>query len=220
MKKRKVRIKHLLIFLLLVSAIAFVAAEADFSMNLKQADTSNGWELILVDSRYRIPDNWESELLTLSCKEKVDKRIYPDLQDMFDTALSEGIDLVVRSGYRTESEQRELLLAKAGAFINEGYGKKEAFKKAREWVAVPGTSEHQLGLAVDINAENGTESEEAYRWLKENSYRFGFVIRYPQNKVHITGISYEPWHFRYVGKKHAQIIYEQDLCLEEYVEIL
>jgi D-alanyl-D-alanine carboxypeptidase len=175
---------------------------------------------MVVNRNYRVPENYELEFITLSCGEKVEKRIYPDLQDMFDEALSEGVDLVVRSGYRSEEEQKALMINKINELRNDGLGRNEAKEKALRWVSMPGTSEHQLGFAVDINAENGTTDEKAYSWLFENAYKYGFILRYPEDKSDITGISYEPWHFRYVGKKHAKEIYNQGLCLEEYVETL
>lgn len=214
MKKKR----WFLLFVLFALVFALIVERADFSKPVHVADMENGWQLILVNSEYKVPGSWESEFVTLSCGEMVDKRIYPDLQDMFDTALSEGIDLVVRSGYRSEKEQKEILIKKIGSFRKEGYGNTEAAEKATDLVSMPGTSEHQLGIAVDINAENGTGKNEAYKWLSENSYRFGFIVRYPSGKSHITGISYEPWHFRYVGKDHAKRIYESGKCLEEYLQ--
>ena len=85
-------------------------------------------------------------------------------------------------------------------------------------MAVPGTSEHQLGLAVDINAnpDNSTD-EEVYAWLAENAWQFGFILRYPQDKTQITGIQYEPWHYRYVGREAAAHIHTSGQCLEEYL---
>ena len=89
---------------------------------------------------------------------------------------------------------------------------------AGQWVAIPGTSEHELGLAVDINADKEQSSnEEVYNWLAENAWRYGFILRYPQGKEDITGIDYEPWHYRYVGKEVAKEIYEAGITLEEYV---
>lgn len=214
MKKKR----WFLIFVLFALVFALIVERADFSKPVRAANLENGWQLILVNSEYKVPEGWESEFVTLSCGEMVDKRIYPDLQDMFDTALSEGIDLVVRSGYRSEKEQKEILIKKIGSFRKEGYGNTEAAEMATDLVSMPGTSEHQLGIAVDINAENGTGKNEAYKWLSENSYRFGFIVRYPSGKSHITGISYEPWHFRYVGKDHAKRIYESGQCLEEYLQ--
>lgn len=215
--KRK---RWFLAFVLLALAFAFIVERADFSSAVRYADTTKGWQLMVVNRSYRVPENWETELVTLSCGEKVEKRIYPDLQDMFDAALSDGVDLVVRSGYRSEEEQKALMINKISEFRSAGFSRNEAKEKALKWVAMPGTSEHQLGFAVDINAENGTTDEAAYKWLSNHAHEYGFIVRYPADKSHITGISYEPWHFRYVGKSHAKRIYEEGLCLEEYVEML
>lgn len=216
MKKKS----RFLVFVLCALMFAFVVERTDFSSPVRSADTSKGWQLMVVNSEYRVPKNYELEFVTLSCGEKVEKRIYPDLQDMFDDALSEGIDLVVRSGYRSEEEQKQLLIKKIGELRNEGFSDNKARAEALRWVSMPGTSEHQLGFAVDINAENGTKEERAYKWLSDNAHKYGFILRYPSDKTDITGIAYEPWHFRYVGKHHAKEIYNQGLCLEEYVETL
>lgn len=87
---------------------------------------------------------------------------------------------------------------------------------AEQWVARPGTSEHQLGLAVDINGA----VYDIYLWLEENSWKYGFIFRYPAYKTDLTGVAGEVWHYRYVGKEAAQEIYEQGVCLEEYLENL
>lgn len=216
MKKKR----RFILFVLLALVFALVVERADFRRPIKSADTTKGWQLMVVNSNYRVPDDYELEFVTLSCGEKVEKRIYPDLQDMFDAALDDGVDLVVRSGYRSEEEQKALMINKISEFRRAGLSRSEAREKALRWVAMPGTSEHQLGFAVDINAENGTADEKAYSWLSEYAHEYGFILRYPNSKSHITGISYEPWHFRYVGKNHAKRIYEQGLCLEEYVEKL
>ena len=212
--------RRFLIFVLCALVFALVVERIDFDSSLKTADTTKGWQLMVVNRNYRVPENYELEFIALSCGEKVEKRIYPDLQDMFDEALSEGVDLVVRSGYRSEEEQKTLFINKIAEFRSNGLKRTEAKEKALQWVAFPGTSEHQLGFAVDINAENSTTDEKAYAWLSENAHIYGFILRYPEDKSEITGISYEPWHFRYVGKSHAKKIYEQGLCLEEYVETL
>ena len=99
------------------------------------------------------------------------------------------------------------------------YSRSRAERTAKEWVALPGTSEHQLGIAVDINADKSMcSNEEVYAWLAENAYKYGFILRYPPEKQEITGTSYEPWHYRYVGVEVAREIYEQGICLEEYFE--
>ena len=94
-------------------------------------------------------------------------------------------------------------------------------KLAEQWVAIPGTSEHQLGIAVDINADTTKSSrDDVYNWLEENAHTYGFIKRYPSNKTDITGVINEPWHYRYVGKEAASAIYSQGICLEEYIETL
>lgn len=119
--------------------------------------------------------------------------------------------------YRTGEEQEDIFRDKVFAYRKEGYSKARAEKLAKEWVALPGTSEHQLGIAVDINADKErSENEEVYAWLAQNAYQYGFILRYPQGKEDITGTGYEPWHYRYVGTEAAKEIYEGRICLEEY----
>lgn len=174
--------------------------------------------LILVNSKNMIPDNYKPELTELSNGETVDSGIYPDLQKMFDDMRAEGIYPVVGEGYRTEAEQRQLLEDKIRAFEKEGYSRKKSEKMAKEWVALPGTSEHELGLAVDINADKErSDNQKVYDWLYENAYKYGFILRYPFSKSYITGIDYEPWHYRYVGEC-AEEIHNSGLCLEEWLE--
>ena len=180
---------------------------------------SEEWNLIVVNRWNEIPEDYSVELVELSNGQKVDSRIYPYLQEMFDAARAEGIYPIVREGYRTEEEQQDTLDEKIQAYINEGYSRSRAEKTAKEWVAMPGTSEHQLGIAVDINADKSkSTNDEVYAWLAENAYKYGFILRYPLGKQEITGTSYEPWHYRYVGMKAAQEIYEQGICLEEYID--
>ena len=129
------------------------------------ANEDHGWNLILVNRDHVIPDHYETELTELSNGQKVDSRIYPDLQDMFDEARSQGYGLFVASGYRTAEKQQQLLDEKTEAYEKEGHSRSEARRLAEQWVAVPGTSEHQLGLAVDINADTAySTSEEVYAW--------------------------------------------------------
>lgn len=112
---------------------------------------------------------------------------------MFDDARAAGLQLFVREGYRTGDEQRQLLNEKISQYQTDGYSKTDAEKLAKEWVATPGTSEHEIGIAVDINADTSSSSkDEVYTWLENNSYRYGFIKRYPSNKADITGISNEP----------------------------
>ena len=206
--------------LLLMSVIILLAAGMmAFKGGISRtADESLGWNLMLVNSRYRIPDDYSVELIRLSNGDQVDSRIYPDLQEMFDDARGAGYSLFVRAGYRSEEDQENLMEDKIEAYRQEGYSQREAEREAEKWVAKPGTSEHELGLSVDINAEGQTDGNRLYQWLAEHSWKYGFILRYPAEKEEITGIDYEPWHFRYVGKQAAKEMYEQDLCLEEYVQ--
>lgn len=189
--------------------------------SIQDQDLASDWKLRLVNSANPIPENYPIELTTLKNGEQVDSRIYPDLQAMFDDARAAGLELFVRSGYRTEEQQKQLLTKKVAAYQNEGYSKPKAGQLARKWVATPRTSEHELGLAVDINADTTVcSSDQLYAWLFENSYKYGFIYRYPPDKIHITNINNEPWHFRYVGQKAAKEIHSNGLCLEEYVQQL
>lgn len=204
----------LLMAVIILLAAGMMAFKGGIS---RTADESLGWNLMLVNSQYRIPDDYSVELIRLSNGEQVDSRIYPDLQEMFDDARGAGYSLFVRAGYRSEEDQEDLMEDKIEAYRQEGYSQREAEHEAEKWVAKPGTSEHELGLAVDINAEGQTDGNRLYQWLAEHSWKYGFILRYPAEKEEITGIDYEPWHFRYVGKQAAKEMYEQDLCLEEYV---
>lgn len=192
-----------------------------WQLSKKEATLENGWELILVNSEYRVPEDYKFRLLTLSNGQQIDERIYPPLQKMFDDMRAKGIYPTVVSGYRSYEEQREILEEKFLSYRGEGYNKSRAKELAMEWVALPGTSEHQLGIAVDINPDYSvSDGEGVYDWLEHNAHRYGFIKRYPEDKTEITGIINEPWHYRYVGKKAAKEIYEQGLCLEEYLELI
>lgn len=178
---------------------------------------SEEWNLIVVNRWNELLEDYEVELTELSNGQMVDSRIYPYLQEMFDAARTEDVYPVVREGYRTAEEQQEILDDKIQSYINQGYSQVKAERTAKEWVALPGTSEHQLGIAVDINADKSKcSNEDVYGWLAENAYKYGFVLRYPPGKQKITGTSYEPWHYRYVGEEAAKEIYERGICLEEY----
>ena len=194
---------------------------SDINLFRKEADTSLGWNLILVNDDYSIPGNYEVELTELSNGEKVDSRIYPQLQQMFDDARAAGLELFVREGYRTAQDQKDIMDERIQQYRDEGYSRSEAKKLAEEYVAEPGTSEHELGIAVDINADTSKCSSDAvYTWLANNAYRYGFIKRYPEDKTEITGVNNEPWHYRYVVVDVAREMQEKELCLEEYIETL
>ncbi|MBE6007835.1 MAG: D-alanyl-D-alanine carboxypeptidase family protein [Lachnospiraceae bacterium] len=178
------------------------------------------WSLILVNPWNPVPDGYEVELTELKNGEAVDSRIYPLLQEMFDDARKEGIRPFIYSSYRTQAYQQYLYDKEIEDYKAQGYNDEEAEAIAKTWVAYPGTSEHQLGLALDITSEdkNKQPAEKVWQWLELNSYKYGFILRYTEEKMEFTGINPEPWHYRYVGKKAAKEIYEQGICLEEYLE--
>ncbi len=177
------------------------------------------WYLILVNKQNYMPDNYNVELTELSNGQSVDKRIYPALQEMFDAARDDGVYPVVVSGYRTAEKQQSLMDNKIAEYRAEGRSAKDAKTKAEAWVSIPGTSEHQLGIAVDINADGvNSAGHEVYDWLKKNAYKYGFILRYPPDKTEITGIINEPWHYRYVGVDAAVEMQNQGVCLEEYLK--
>ena len=226
-KSYKVKILFSLLFLIILCMMAGKVLNSDFTLlsldNITHhvASEDNGWNLILVNRDSYIPDDYQVELTELSNGEKVDSRIYPELQEMFNDARAQGYGLFVREGYRTQEEQQQLLDEKIEAYENEGKSKSEAKKLAEQWVAIPGTSEHQLGIAVDINADTTkSSSDDVYSWLAENAHKYGFIKRYPSDKTDITGVINEPWHYRYVGKEAALEIYSQGMCLEEYIDTL
>ena len=226
-KSYKVKILFSLLFLIILCMMAGKVLNSDFTLlsldNITHhvASEDNGWNLILVNRDSYIPDDYKVELTELSNGEKVDSRIYPELQEMFNDARAQGYGLFVREGYRTQEEQQQLMDEKIEAYENEGKSKSEAKKLAEQWVAIPGTSEHQLGIAVDINADTTkSSSDDVYNWLAENAHTYGFIKRYPSNKTDITGVINEPWHYRYVGKEAASKIYSQGICLEEYIDTL
>ena len=187
-------------------------------------ELNSDWRLILVNQWNKLPDDYSINLTQLRNGNAIDERAYPDLQDMMDAARAEGFSPLICSSYRTQEEQEELYIEKVNQYLAEGYSQESAETEAGKWVAFPGTSEHQTGLAVDIVAlsyqvlDEHQEETAEQKWLMENAYKYGFILRYPPEKSHITGVNYEPWHYRYVGKEAAREIHEQGLCLEEYLD--
>ena len=173
--------------------------------------------LILVNADHPIPEDYTVTLKQLRNGQSVDERIYPQLQQMFDHARQDGIYPLINESYRTAERQQEIMDKYVSNYRAGGLSEEDAVKKALTVVAVPGTSEHQLGLALDIIAEYDSDSSATWEWLRDHCWHYGFILRYPADKVKVTGISYEPWHFRYVGIDAAREIMEQGITLEEYL---
>lgn len=185
---------------------------------------ADDWRLLLVNPWNPLPEGYEATLVKLKNGLFVDERCYPALQEMMDDCRAAGLSPVICSAYRSTDRQERLYNNQVDKLLALGYARAEAETEAAKAVAVPGTSEHQLGLAVDIvdlNNQNLDESQEetaVQKWLMDHSWEYGFILRYPGGKSETTGIIYEPWHYRYVGQAAAREIYTQGLCLEEYLE--
>ena len=188
------------------------------------APDKDSWNLILVNPWNSLPADYTLSLTELKNGLSVDSRCYPDLQAMMDACRADGLSPVICSAYRTQEYQEKLFQNKVSRLIAQGYSEADATVEAGKSVAVPGTSEHQLGLAVDIvdiNNQHLDESQEStavQKWLMEHCWEYGFILRYPNEKSEITGIIYEPWHYRYVGHEDAEQIHSLGVCLEEYLE--
>ncbi len=181
------------------------------------------WNLILVNYNHPVPEDYEVELKSIGDGHRIDARIYNDVVEMIGTARRESAYVYVTSSYRDFDRQTRLHEEQIERFMEEGHPYTEAKRLAAQVVAVPGTSEHQLGLALDIVSteyrylDERQERTKGFQWLKEHCWEYGFILRYPNGKTEITGIMYEPWHFRYVGEEAAREIMEQGITLEEYL---
>ncbi len=181
--------------------------------------------LLLVNKEKVLPEDYDVSIVSLNNGQQVAADIYDDLRDMLFTGEEEeGLSFLVASGYRTKEKQMQLV--EEEIIKNQSFGMtyEEAYEDAMLTVAPTGYSEHETGLAVDIVAvanQRLDETQEYTRenqWLRENCYKYGFILRYPKDKEDITGFSYESWHFRYVGKEAAKEITEKGITLEEYLE--
>ena len=184
------------------------------------------WNLILVNPWNPLPEDFSVHLTELRNGHAIDERAYCDLQSMMDAARSEGLSPLLCSSYRSIEKQEYLYNKKVSYYLSQGYSQTDSENEAAKWIAKPGTSEHHTGLALGIVSMNyqlldeEQENTPEQQWLMEHAHEYGFILRYPQNKSEITGIYYEPWHYRYVGKTVAKEIYKQGICLEEYLENL
>lgn len=187
--------------------------------------------LMLVNPWNELPEGYAPELYQLEETayvgedECVDQRCAEALLAMINDCRAAGNAPYICSTYRTMEKQQFLFNNKIRRLVEDGTAPADAPAIAAMSVAIPGTSEHQLGLAVDIidcyytNLDRGQEETSTQRWLMENSWRYGFILRYPNGSSEITGIIYEPWHYRYVGYEAAEEIYQLGVTLEEYLDM-
>ncbi len=187
------------------------------------ASKQEEWKLTLVNGAYPLDRGYVPELAEVEPDKFVDKRIAEDLQQMLSDARAAGLDPFICSAYRDYEYQRTVFNDTMVTWITQGYTPLEAYEETAKSVAIPGTSEHATGLALDITSAEFPELDDRQaetaesQWLADNCWKYGFILRYPPEKSEITKIVYEPWHYRYVGKEAAKEITEQGVTLEEYL---
>ncbi len=192
-------------------------------------DIDNAWAMFLVNAANPLPDNYDSLISTEVVYTNgdrdfsVDSRMADYIKRMIADAKDDGIDLAVASAHRTMEYQQYNFDRSVQQRIDNGMTYDEAYADTLNEVALPGVSEHNAGLAVDILSgeyysfdDDGFKNTKAYAWLSEHAAEYGFILRYPESKQDITGIIYEPWHYRFVGVYYANEIKESGLCLEEF----
>lgn len=189
----------------------------------KQQKSEEQWELTLVNGTHPLAQEYQPPLQEVGDGYQFDARAAQSLEDMLDAAKAEGLSPIICSAYRTIAKQTNLYNDEVEKWKGQGFDVEEASVKAKTEVAYPGTSEHNLGLAADIVSrdyqmlDDGQAETPEAKWLKENCSKYGFILRYPPEKSDITGVIFEPWHYRYVGKEAAKKIMEEGICLEEYL---
>ncbi len=188
--------------------------------------TSTGARIILVNPWNFMPSDYKTNFVEAERGRKVDAACLDSLLEMLQACRDDGYNVKLLDGARTRDDQIYLFNRKVNYYLDRGYEKTEAIAKAGTSVAMPGTSEHELGLAVDLvdgsnySLDESQESTPAQKWLMENCWDYGWILRYPNEKTEFTGIIYEPWHYRYVGKELAKELQNSGLCLEEYLNSL
>lgn len=179
------------------------------------------WHLTLVNSSYRIPADYEPDLVYVcGSSERLDKKVAEHYEEMYNAAKKDGVDLAPCSGYRSYELQERNYNRKVEFFESQGYSTEDAKVKAATIIMPPGSSEHNLGYAMDIVCvEEWFEDTEEFKWLQKNAADYGFIMRYPKDKQDITKVIYEPWHWRYVGVELAKELKSSGLVLEEYMGV-
>jgi D-alanyl-D-alanine carboxypeptidase len=190
------------------------------------AQQNGSYIATLVNYAHPLDKKFKPNLVDIPGDFQFDAIAAPHLERMLGDAWSQGYSPIVCSAYRDYDTQQNLFSQEAASYETQGYSKSEAEDMAARSVARPGHSEHELGLAVDITLasryglDEEMENEPGIIWLHEHCAEYGFILRYPKDKTDITQISYEPWHFRYLGLETAKAVYESGLCYEEYLETL
>ena len=197
--------------------------DAALAERMKEFEDGIPWNMTLVNAENPMQEGYVPELAEVENGYSVDARIAEDLNAMLAAARDDGCQPQICSAYRSVEKQVQVFNDTVNGWINQGSSFWDAYQRTTQEVALPGTSEHGIGLAVDIVSNQyaeldakQAETKEA-QWLQEHCYEYGFILRYPPEKQSLTGIIYEPWHYRYVGREMAQKIKESGLTLEEYL---
>ena len=196
----------------------------DLKEELKKEKVELPWNMVLVNGDNPMEEGYVPELMELEEGYSVDSRILDAAQEMLADAKKAGLHVEICSAYRSVKRQEQVFCDSMKERVKSGLSYWEAFCETSSNVAIPGTSEHALGLALDLISNQYTELDEKQedtaeaKWLKENCHKYGFILRYPPEKTNVTGIIYEPWHYRYVGEEHATKIMELGITLEEYLQ--
>jgi len=196
------------------------AAQAAEAARLEEEAKKSSWELTLVNKTHPLPEDWQADVVEIGDGRYIDSRIADQLQKMVDDCAAAGYeDVFINEAYRSHERQQEIWDTTYEEYLAEGYSEEEAYELTGQSVAVPGTSEHELGLAADICSIYFDEEYNApiQTWLRENGWQYGFIQRYPEGKEAITGTKNENWHFRYVGVDAAKEMHDSGQTLEEYL---
>lgn len=201
------------------------ASDTDPAPELPEPVREPDWRLTLVNEANPLPEDYEPDTAEADNGYLFDIRAVEPLRALLQAGREAGLDLVVTSGWRSWAYQEQLFEDKVSRVMSgTGLDRAAAEEAAADEVARPGTSEHQLGLAMDLVdasyqvLDEAQASTPAQQWLMAHCWEYGFILRYPAEKQDITGIIYEPWHYRYVGRDHAQAIRQSGQCLEEFLQ--
>ena len=186
--------------------------------------------MVLVNHTNKMPEDYTFTTRECGSATAINKTLQTEAADAFlsmqAAAAKDGVDVRMQSGYRSVSYQKKLYDNKTQYYRDKGLSEAAAREKAAVIVNPPGCSEHNCGLAADLNSpehttlDTGFADTAAFRWLCENAEQYGFILRYPKEAESVTGITYEPWHWRYVGPENAALLNQSGLCLEDAITVL
>ena len=214
--------------------VAAPASSSEAENGLSQAQQAQAMlddpRMVLVNHTNKMPDDYTFTTKECGSATAVNKTLQTEAADAFlamqAAAAKDGVTIWMQSGYRSVAYQKNLYERKTQYYLNKGLSETEARKQAATIVNPPGYSEHNCGLAADLNCPQhtdlteGFENTDAFRWLCSHAVEYGFILRYPKDAEAVTEITYEPWHWRYVGPENAALIDQYGLCLEDAVSVL